>query len=275
MSQLIRGDAMDLVGKVAVVTGGGSGLGAALCRRFAKEGAAGVAVVDLDGDAAGRVAHDIGGIAVQADVGVWEEMRGAVDEATAAYGHLDVMASNAGVGEPSDPFTNDATWDTAWRVHVMSNVYAARAALPGMIDRGRGYFVATASANALQTNPIAMAYGVTKHAQLALTEYLAYTYRSAGIRVSCFCPKGMKTAMPGNSPHADNPVVQLAMAGAVTADEAAAMVVDGMREERFLILTEGWVLDDFRAKAGDYDQWLGALADFHDELLPRTGFPSI
>jgi NAD(P)-dependent dehydrogenase (short-subunit alcohol dehydrogenase family) len=153
---------MELEGRVAVVTGGGSGLGEALCRRFAKDRAEGVAVVDLDHDAARRVADEIGGLAVRADVGNWDDVLRAVEQTTAAFGPVDVMVSNAGIGVPSDPFTDDATWEQAWRVHVMSNVYAARAAVPGMLERGSGYLVTTASANALQTNPIAMAYAVTK-----------------------------------------------------------------------------------------------------------------
>jgi NAD(P)-dependent dehydrogenase (short-subunit alcohol dehydrogenase family) len=154
----------------------------------------------------------------------------------------------------------------------MSNVYAARHALPGMLRRGEGYLLCTASSNGLTTSTTSMVYAATKHAQVACAEWLAMVYGSRGIRVSCFCPRWMwtdmtKRAVTGGVP----PWLELAQQGGVTSERAADIVIEGMEAERFLITTGDDSLRDFRHKASDFDSWIRQLQDWHDQLQPDVG----
>jgi NAD(P)-dependent dehydrogenase (short-subunit alcohol dehydrogenase family) len=263
---------MELAGKVTLVTGGGHGLGEGLCTRFAAHGARGVVVVDVDGDAAERMAAEVGGIAVRGDVSDEATLRQAVDVAESEYGRLDVVMSNAGVTGGGSPFGSNQAWDRVWGVNVMSNVYAARYALPGMLRRGEGYLLCTASSNGITTSTVDMSYAATKHAQVAMAEWLAMAYGSRGIRVSCFCPRWMWTEMTRRAVGPDTPPwLQLAQQGGISAEEAAEIVIAGMQEERFLITTGDDTLRDFRHKAGDFDSWIRQLQAWHDQLQPDVG----
>src|SRR5580693_8151571 len=186
---------MNLTGKVAVVTGGASGIGRALCRRFAAEGARGVVVADLDGAAAEQVAREIGGLAVRTDVSRESDVAQLVERATAAFGAIDLLCSNAGIAMEGGIETPDGDWQRIWGINFMAHVYAARAVLPGMLARGQGYLLQTASAAGLLTQVGAGPYSVTKHAAVGFAEWLAITYRSRGIQVSCLCPQGVHTNM--------------------------------------------------------------------------------
>lgn len=252
---------MDLAGKVAVVTGGAGGLGAAVCRRFAKDGAR-VAVVDLDQARCDEVAAEVGGIAIAADVGVESEVQAIVTEVERQLGPIDLFHSNAGGGGGKSLFDSDAEWQASWQVNVMASVYAARAVIPSMVERGEGYLVGTASGAALTCEPGSMAYSITKHAMLDLYELLAIEYHGDGIKVSCFCPFGMLTPMLlRGATNVDEltPSVQIGLRGAVTPEFAADAVADGIRDERFLILSHPEALTYFGRKASDYDRWLNGM----------------
>jgi NAD(P)-dependent dehydrogenase (short-subunit alcohol dehydrogenase family) len=252
---------VDLKGRVVVVTGGTGGLGAALCRRFAHDGAT-VAVVDLDQGRCDAIAAEVGGLGVEADVCDEAAVHRVVDQVSSELGPIDVFHSNAGIGDDTDVFADDGSWNKAWQLHVMASVYAARAVLPSMLERGEGYLVGTASGAALTCEPGSMAYSVTKHAMLDLYELLSIEYGGRGIRVSCFCPFGMLTPMLlGGASNVEelSPSVQIGLRGAVTPEFAADAVADGIRDERFLILSHPEALTYFGRKASDYDRWLHGM----------------
>ncbi len=186
---------MELQGAVTVVTGGGGGIGRALCRRFKQEGASYVVVADIDRDAAEAVAAELGGMAVVTDVTAELAVRDLVERTLATYGRLDVYCSNAGVAFGGGPEAPDDAWRQSWEVHVMAHVYAARAVLPAMLERGAGYFVGTISAAALVNHVLASPYATSKAAALSFFEWLAIAYGDRGIGVSAICPMGVRTAM--------------------------------------------------------------------------------
>jgi NAD(P)-dependent dehydrogenase (short-subunit alcohol dehydrogenase family) len=255
---------VELKDKVAVITGGGQGLGEGVCRRFAAEGAT-VVVVDLKGGLAESVAKDIGGLGLQADVGVEKEIRGVVDTATQEFGRVDVFYSNAGIGGNDDVFIDDAVWQRNWQVHVMAHVYAARAVLPQMLERGDGYLLATASGNGLTSQPWSMTYSVTKHAAVAASEWLALTYRPRGVKVSCVCPYGMATPMLLDQPK-DSANSKFGIESLMPVEDVAEVIVQGMREEKFLILPHPEVLEHLRFKVSDYDRWLRGMGRLRERI---------
>lgn len=246
---------MDVRDRVIVVTGGGSGIGAALCRRFVADGAAAVVVADIDAAAAETVASNIDGEAVRADVSVEADVQSLVAAVLDAHGRIDVFCSNAGVGLGGGPEAADADWRRSWDVNVMAHVYAARAVLPAMLDRGEGYILGTISAAGLLNHVLAAPYAVTKAAALSFCEWLAITYGDRGIRVSALCPQGVRTPMLLRAEAGVNFLLE----GALEPDEVAGVVVDALREERFLILPHADVGDYFRRKAADYDRWLRGM----------------
>jgi len=248
---------MNLRDKVAVVTGGANGIGRALCRRFASEGARGVVVADLDAAGAARVAEEIGGLAVPTDVSVDANLVRLVERATEAFGHIDLFCSNAGIGVGGGVEASDKDWQRSWNVHLMAHVWAARAVLPGMLARGEGYLLQTASAAGLLTEVEAAPYSVTKHATVALAEWLAIEYKDRGIRVSCLCPQGVLTNMLLGP---DGSRESFLKAGAIPPEQVAEAVVQGLAEERFLILPHPEVAEYFRRKAADYDRWLRGMS---------------
>lgn len=254
---------MQLSDKVVVVTGGGNGIGRALCRRFASEGARAVVVADIDGAASAAVADDIGNatnaVAVTTDVSVEADVVHLVEEAERLCGPIDLFCANAGVAEGGGPEARDEAWARSWGVNVMAHVYAARALLPGWLARGEGYLLHTASAAGLLTNLGALPYSVTKHAVVGLAEWLSITYGDAGIRVSCLCPQGVRTNMllGGLDDTAGSAV--LASGGVIEPEDAADAVVAGLADERFLILTHAEVADYVTRKATDRDRWLRGM----------------
>ena len=247
---------MNLKDKVVVVTGGANGIGQALCRRFAAEGARGVVVADCDGGGAEEVARAIGGLAVRVDVGVEADLVRLVEAATSAYGPIDLFCSNAGIISLGGIETPDEDWQRLWNVNTMAHVWAARAVLPGMLARGGGYLLQTASAAGLLTQIGSAPYAVTKHAAVAFAEWLAVTYGDRGIHVSCLCPMGVHTRMLDDAPGG---VGDLLRYTALTPDAVAEAVINGLAEERFLILPHPEVADFFRHKADDYERWLRGM----------------
>lgn len=251
---------MELTDRHVVVTGGSGGIGRALVRRFAAEGAAAVVVADLDLDAARAVAAEIGGLAVHGDVGREDDVRALIATATEAHGPIDVFVSNAGVpGALGGPESADDAWDVAWRVNVMAHLWAARALLPSMVARGEGYLVSTASAAGLLTQVSSLSYSVTKHAAVALAEWLAIEYRDAGVRVSCICPQGVRTPMLELAMEEPAGAAALTAGGLIEPEDVATAVIDGMREERFLILPHPEVARFMAHKASSPDHWLEGM----------------
>lgn len=247
---------MKLKDKVAVVTGGANGIGRALCERFAAEGARGVVVADLDAERAEALAKEINGISVTTDVSSEADIIKLANRAIEAYGVIDLFCSNAGIGTPGGADEPNDTWQRIWDVNVMAHVYAARAVIPGMLARGEGYILATASAAGLLTQIGSAPYSVTKHAAVAFAEWLAITHGDAGIRVSCLCPQGVNTDLLRRSAGGPGEFLR---AGMLEPKQVADAVVKGLDEERFLILPHPEVQEYFRRKATDYDRWLRGM----------------
>lgn len=249
---------MQLSGKIVVVTGGGNGIGRALCRRFATEGAKAVVVADLNGAAARQVAEETGGTAVTADVSREVDVVRLVAQTIAEHGAIDLFCSNAGIAVTGDERTPDAEWARCWDVNVMAHVYAARAVVPHMLERGGGYLLQTVSAAGLLTHPQSATYAVTKHASLAFAEWLSMTYGDRGIIVSALCPQGVRTDMLRRA-EAEGTRRSFLLDSAIEPEQVADHVVKGLEAERFLILPHGEVAEYVRGKASDYDRWLRGM----------------
>jgi NAD(P)-dependent dehydrogenase (short-subunit alcohol dehydrogenase family) len=247
---------MKLAGKVVVVTGGASGIGRALCRRFAAEGARAVIVADLNGAAAAAVADEIGGVAFEVNVARESDVARLVRDVAGKLGPIDLFCSNAGIMVEGGPETADADWQRIWEINVMAHVYAARAVLPGMLARGEGYLLQTVSAAGLLTMIGSAPYAVTKHAALGFAEWLAITYGDRGIKVSVVCPQGVRTAMLLDS---DSGPGKFLRETAVEPEEVAESVIRDLEVEKFLILPHPEVAEYFRHKANDYERWLRGM----------------
>ncbi|MFV8818336.1 SDR family oxidoreductase [Haliea sp. E17] len=266
---------MNLASKVIVVTGGASGIGRALCERFAEEGPEKIVVTDLDHGGASKVADTVCGDAFALDVRDGDAIRSFVEQVEARYGRVDLFCSNAGIlsldGEPwwatSAP---DSTWQAMWEIHVMAHVHAARACLPGMLARGEGYFLNTASAAGLLNQIGDAAYSTTKHAAIGFAEALAITHGDDGIKVSVLCPQAVATGMVENLGGGARAGAGEAASvdGVLSAADVASAAVAGLAEERFLILPHPEVESYRQAKARDYDRWLGGMR----KLRRKVGF---
>jgi len=246
---------MKLEGKCVVVTGGASGIGAALARRFAAEHARGVVVADVQDAALRAVAEEIDGAAVHCDVTDEAQVRMLVDTAEERYGPIDLFCSNAGIVLPGGEDSSDRDWERSLGVNVMAHVYAARALVPRMIERGGGYLLHTASAAGLLTQIGSATYSVTKHAALAFAEWLAITYGEQGLTVSVLAPQAVNTAMTAGIPNGGVAGVD----GMLEPEAVASAVVEGLEAESFLILPHPEVLEYFRRKAADYDRWIRGM----------------
>jgi NAD(P)-dependent dehydrogenase (short-subunit alcohol dehydrogenase family) len=251
-------------GAVAVVTGGAGGIGKALGARLAAEGCR-VALVDLDPAAATAAAGELpGAIGVDADVGDPDAVRAMVARVEAALGPVDLYCSNAGVATAGG-LGDDGAWDLSWRVHGMAHVYAAREVLPGMQARRSGVMVITASAAGLLMMMQAAPYTVTKHAAVAVAEWLAVNYGGAGVQIHCLCPQGVRTPMVSSDPGAE---AEVAASGRILdPPEVADAVVAAIRANRFLILPHPEVHGFEKFKVEDRDRWLAGMR----RLLARVG----
>ncbi|PPK71212.1 SDR family oxidoreductase [Actinokineospora auranticolor] len=254
---------MELTGRVAVLTGAGHGIGAAMARRFAAAGARGVVVSDLDGTAAAGVAEEInaaGGRAVSrpADAADKAELRGLAALAVSEFGGLDVFCSNAGIAFGTGVHADDEHWRRSFDLNVLQHVYAAQAALPAMLSARSGYLVITASSAGLLSLPGDAPYSVTKHAAVALAEWLAVTYRSRGIRVSALCPLGVRTPFLVDGVRANHPAANavVSMGPLLEPEEVAESVLTAMAHEKLLILPHPSAGVDYAHKAACPDEWL-------------------
>ena len=237
-------------GAGVVVTGAGGGIGAALARRFAAEGAR-VVVNDLDAERAKAVADEIGAIAVPGDASA------VIGEARDALGGtVDIYCANAGVGSGGSEAAGEGVWALAWDVNVMAHVRAAEALIPGWLERGGGRFVSTVSAAGLLTMIGAAPYSVTKHGAYAFAEWLSLTYRHRGIKVHAICPQGVRTDMLAATGSAGDLVLQPT---AIEPDVVADALMKGIEEDRFLVLPHPEVAGYYQARATEPDRWLTTM----------------
>jgi NAD(P)-dependent dehydrogenase (short-subunit alcohol dehydrogenase family) len=259
---------VELRGRVAVVTGGGGGIGEALCRAFAAAGARAVVAADIDGAAAERVAVSLAdpgsgmgteALGLRVDAGVEADVQELVRRTEEAFGPIDVFCANAGIMVVGGIEVPDADWERIWRVNVAGHIYAARAVLPAMARRGEGYLVHTASAAGLLTQLGSAPYSVTKHAVVGLAEWLAITYGDLGVRVSCLCPQAVQTAMTGGVPAADSEASTARRDGILSPEAVADAVVAAIAAEQFLILPHPEVATYEQRRAGDRERWLRGM----------------
>jgi NAD(P)-dependent dehydrogenase (short-subunit alcohol dehydrogenase family) len=275
------GSAMELRDRVVVITGAGSGIGEALARAVSAEGARHVVVADLDRANAERVAAEIGGTAFGLDVSDEAALRAMVEDVETAHGPIDVFVSNAGFVTSGGVEDTNERIQKMWEVHVLAHIYAARAVLPSMITRGEGYLLNTASAAGLLTQLGSLSYSITKHAAVALAEWLAITHHHQGIRVSVLCPQAVSTNIVRNSPDRGNEALGgeslgsgvAAQDGVVTPAEVAQKCVDAMRAEQFWVLPHTEVATYVERKATDIDRWLAGMRRFQGLLYADGPLP--
>ncbi|MEM7251341.1 MAG: SDR family NAD(P)-dependent oxidoreductase [Pseudomonadota bacterium] len=261
---------MHVEDRVMVITGGASGIGAATARRFAAAGAR-VAVVDQNRDGAQQIADEIGGIAFQTDVARESEINDLVAACTKELGPIDLFFNNAGIATGSDPLeTPLEEWDRQWQVNVMAHVYAVRAVLPSMLERGRGYLLHTASMAGILTSHGNLPYATTKHAVVGLAEWLSVTYHDKGIRVSLLAPLGVRTPMLGDPKGA----FAATAAGPIKEpEEVAEQVLNAVESEQFLILTDPIAQTWMARKTDDLERWLGGMRRMQAKIesFPNDG----
>jgi NAD(P)-dependent dehydrogenase (short-subunit alcohol dehydrogenase family) len=253
---------MDWTDKVVVVTGAAGGIGRALCRKIAGEGVRGLVMSDLVEATTHAAANELGALPVAADVICEEDVRRIVHSAEEAYGPVDIFISNAGITVKGGVDVPDEDWRRLWDVNLMAHVYASRALLPGMVERGSGYLINVSSAAGVLTEIGSAAYSVTKHAAVALAEWLSVQYQKKGVRSSCVCPAGVATEFLDLS----DPVHQFLQMSAVSAEHVADCIVQGVRDEKFLILPHPEVAEFFAYKTKDYDKWLKNFARVNEKI---------
>ena len=246
---------MTIEGRNVVVTGAASGIGKALAEAFAAAGAAHVVCADINGDGAQAVADAIGGSARRVDVSSAGEVTALVEDTERDIGPIGIFCSNAGIAIGGGVEVDDAQWQKIWEINVMSHVWAARALVPRMAERGEGWLLNTASAAGLLNQIGSAPYGVTKHAAVGLAEWLAFTHRDQGIGVSVLCPQAVRTEMTrGMEDHV------AAIDGMLEPEPVALECLDAIREGRFLITPHATIRPYIQAKAADYDKWIGGMA---------------
>jgi NAD(P)-dependent dehydrogenase (short-subunit alcohol dehydrogenase family) len=251
---------MELADRHVVITGAASGIGRATAQRFAAEGAK-LVLADLDEAGVDTVAQELGAVGMRADVGHERDIRALIDAAQRRHGPIDLFYSNAGIGgPPGGPEAPDDALEHTWQINVMSHIWAARALLPEMVARGEGYLLSTASAAGLLTQLSAVGYSITKHAAVALAEWLHITYADAGIKVSCVCPQGVNTPMlrmaVDEDPVGSAPLLAQAV---IEPEDVAEAIVEGVREERFLILPHPEVAEFMAVKGAQPERWLRGM----------------
>ncbi len=269
---------MQLRNRIAVVTGGASGIGEALAERFVREGARHVVVADRDAAGAAAVAERIGGSSRALDVADEAAIRGLVVETERDHGPIDLFVSNAGfvtVGGLEAPV---ADLQRMWEVHVLAHLYAARAVLPGMIRRGGGTLLHTASAAGLLSQLGSLHYTITKHAAVALAEWIAITHGHQGIRVSVLCPQAVATRITANSPSpelagVDDAVGVASQDGVLESTQVADCVIEALAEERFWILPHPEVAEYARRKIADVDRWIAGMMRMQTRLFGKGPLP--
>ena len=245
---------MELNDKVAVITGGSGGIGRAMAQAFLTQGASAVVLADLDAAAVAEAARVIGCDSMACNVTDESQVAALVQYTLKTHGQIDLFCSNAGAGGAGvlTDATNDV-WQQQWDLHVMSHVYAARAVLPHMLERGDGYLLNTASAAGLLAALGSGPYTVTKAAAVKLAEFIAITHGDEGIKVSVLCPQGVNTAMAPKS------LGDGQTDGIIEPEELAQTVVQTLHEERFYVLPHPEVEEYVRRKGDNVDRWLTGM----------------
>ena len=256
---------MDPDGKVIVVTGAAGGIGGALVRGLVDRGARRVVATDLDAAGVERLSADVGrGQVVARALDVTDEAatHALVEDVEGTIGPIDVWFANAGIATGSGPEADDEVWDRQWRINLMSHVYAARALLPGWVERGGGHLVTTASMAGILSTQGDAAYAATKHAAVGLAEWLAFTYAGRGVRVSCICPGAVDTAMLRAGAGGDAAKASAVIGGGevLAPEQAAERILAGLAEDRFLILTHPEMHEFVVGKAQDPERWIRGMA---------------
>jgi NAD(P)-dependent dehydrogenase (short-subunit alcohol dehydrogenase family) len=255
---------MDPDGRIIVVTGAAGGIGGALVRALLERGARSVVAADLDAGGVERLSEELGAARVAPrvlDVTDEEATRALVEEVEGTIGAIDVWFANAGLATGSGPEAPEEDWDRQWRVNVMSHVYAARALLPGWIERGDGHLVTTASMAGLLTAAGDAAYSATKHAAVGFAEWLAFTYAGRGVRVSCICPGAVDTAMLRAGAGGDAAKASALIGGGdvLAPEQAAERILEGLQQDSFLILTHPEMHKFVVGKAQDPQRWIRGM----------------
>jgi NAD(P)-dependent dehydrogenase (short-subunit alcohol dehydrogenase family) len=245
---------MEIRDKIAVITGGASGIGKAMAARFIQEGAAHVIIADVN-PALDDVASELGVTGIRTDVAKESEVQHLISTAESMHGQIDLLCNNAGIGVGGGPETSNDDWQRIWEINVMAHIYATRAALPDMLRRGEGYILNTASAAGLLTQIGSAPYAVTKHAAVAYAEWLAITYGDRGIKVSALCPQAVRTAMTENTKNGGVAGIDGMMEPEVLCDS----VMDTLKSEKFLVLPHPEVLTYMQRKTTDYDRWITGM----------------
>ena len=257
---------MEIAGKIVVVTGGASGIGKALCRRFALEGAKAVVVADVNEEGARAVAQEIKGIAVGCDVSKEEDVIHLVESTEERVGPIDLFCSNAGILVTGGVEASNESWQRIWEINVMSHVYVARAIIPRMTERGGGAMLMTASAAGLLSQIGSAPYSVTKHAAVGLAENIDITYSDQGIKVFALCPQAVRSEMTRE--HEGGGVA--GVDGLMEPEQLADAVMDAFRADTFLILPHPEVETYMRRKTSDYDRWLKGMRKLQARFIAGT-----
>ena len=256
---------MEVKSKVIVVTGGASGIGKSLCERFAGEGAHAVVVADIDLDGVNSTLSNIekstNGLGLQCDVSNEDAVKNLVSVTLREFGRIDLFCSNAGIFTAGGEEVSNDRWKNIWDINVMSHIFAARAVLPSMLERGEGYLLNTSSAAGLLSQVGSAPYSVTKHAAIGFAEWLSITYGNRGIKVSVLCPQAVRTAMTAGG---DGGVAGLD--GMLEPEDLATSVIEALKKEQFLVLPHPEVLTYMRRKTDDYDRWLGGMRRLYDKF---------
>ncbi|GAA4036390.1 SDR family oxidoreductase [Allokutzneria multivorans] len=253
---------MQLDGAGVVVTGGGNGIGAALVRELAGRGAR-VVVNDLDGDAARRVAEEVGGTAVPGDAASEQGVERLIGRAREVLGEIDLYCANAGIAPIGGAEASEGEWERAWQVNVMSHVRAARLLVEPWLERGRGHFLSTVSAAGMLMSLGAAPYSVSKHAAFSFAEWLSATYGHRGVTVQCLCPQGVRTDMIENTGRMGELLLK---PNALEAEEVARITADALVDGGFLILPHGDVAKYYAHRGADTDRWLAGMRELQKKL---------
>ena len=256
---------MELRDKIIVITGGGSGIGAAMARRFAAEGAKTIVCADRDLAGAQAVADEIGGLAIKTDVSLLADISDLIETVESDIGPIDLFVSNAGIITSGGVEVDDEVWQKIWDVNVLAHIRAARILVPKMLERGGGYLLSTASAAGLLAQIGSAPYSVTKHAAVSLAEWLAITHGTAGLKVSVLCPQGVDTPMIAG---VDTSTV--AKDGIVSAEHVADICVEAIGDERFLILPHPKVGDYIKQKGADPERWISGMQRWQAMLADQA-----
>ena len=251
---------MIISGKIAVITGGASGIGKAVAQKLVEEKAAAVFIADQNEKTLKKAASDIDAKPILCDVSKEGNIKDLVEKVQNEVGHIDIFMSNAGVYTEGNETAEDSEWMRNWSIHVMAHVYAARAVLPSMIRNKSGYLINTSSAAGLLTHIDSATYSTTKHAAIGFAEYLSINYGSKGIKVSVLCPQAVRTAMTQGR---EDSVASVD--GMLEPDFLAEIVIKSVQKEEFLILPHPQVLTYMKRKTADYERWLSGMRRFKEK----------